>query len=790
MSTAKEKKYKEVNKDMPIAIALMIMLNSKELRKSYVPDANKELLNAILAPLKSDIDHLQEDLFRNNNITLIETDKLFQEIYNNREQYHFDKVILYLKRFYGEEIDFAQINSFEDIRHCYRIIVNHQTQTKNTVFTTEFCWTIAQIFLNGDSATSQDEGVIESDTLSDTDEMFIRSYEDARDTYPIRKEMIQLASGDVYIAGTTLKDAFSTSNSNKNISIIHDLIQNENIRNIYIFVLNYKYMGINQESASKEIETSLTNIMDIVLKADDNCAKVEIFLLDSFNIPFALIANGKLLTRSTYIFDYARHYRGQYLLFGSNNLEYKSIKDYFDVLIKNAYELDMSPQSSYSDVVKQKYIHDEFAYKEKRLKIKKIYPVQLDNLVRASFNKSDKDSKETSSQDFSITPYDDTQRVLLPYLLKTEELLVKLVQMHDPNGWAKIIPCSDLGFPNNIMRIAGGFLTGAYYNWSCAVPIVPVDATINTCTSSVFELKGFDPDTFDDESFTRTVKTVCTSAMESGYAFSFESGNHFLMISKDDSGRYYLVLHCSAKQAKESCIGLYPSERVWYKNKIKTLYSDDQTRFIRYVRSDTAVKFVDYANNFRDLNKEMHEYIAREFASLTGCQIMGQPNIKHHYGMPTSTSIAIGTFAVDTHSTNDNDLIVPVFSDLGKDICIFSVSRKQEQTYTPSGTSQKIVLVPHGWGQEIQGIKSIRVDYVPDEKDRQLILTTNTVHSLDVTPANRICFPEKRVRVLDSVEQFLTQECSHINGSIKTVLHPVYCFCSRAVQDQKYRYDK
>lgn len=78
--------------------------------------------------------------------------------------------------------------------------------------------------------------------------------------------------------------------------------------------------------------------------------------------------------------------------------------------------------------------------------------------------------------------------------------------MHDPNGWAKIIPCSDLGFSNNIMRIAGGFLTGAYYNWSCAVPIVPVDAAINTCTSSVFELRGFDPDSFDDKSFTNTVK--------------------------------------------------------------------------------------------------------------------------------------------------------------------------------------------------------------------------------------------------------------------------------------------
>ena len=64
------------------------------------------------------------------------------------------------------------------------------------------------------------------------------------------------------------------------------------------------------------------------------------------------------------------------------------------------------------------------------------------------------------------------------------------------------------------------------------------------------------------------------------------------------------------------------------------------------------------------------------------------------------------------------------------------------------------------------------------------------VYSLDVTPEDRITFPEESVRVLESAEQFLNKECSHISGYVKTVLHPVYYFCSRAVQDNKYRYDK
>ncbi|MCM1228066.1 MAG: hypothetical protein NC320_11710 [Clostridium sp.] len=274
----------------------------------------------------------------------------------------------------------------------------------------------------------------EPNNSDDAYERHILSYEDVRDTYPIRKEMINSSGGDVYIAGTTLKDALSTSNSNRNISIIQDLIQNGNIQKIYVFILNYKYIGIDQESASKEIETSLTNIMDIILKAEDYCPKVEIILLNSFNIPFALIANDKLLIRSTYMFDYARDYRGQYLIFDSSDLEYESIRNYFDILTKNAYELDMSPQASAFDIVKQKYIKNEFTYKEKSLKIKKIHPVQLENIVRASFNKGGNDKDH---RDFSIIPCDDTQKILLPYLSKTEELLDTLVRLHDSNGWAK-----------------------------------------------------------------------------------------------------------------------------------------------------------------------------------------------------------------------------------------------------------------------------------------------------------------------------------------------------------------
>ncbi len=200
-------------------------------------------------------------------------------------------------------------------------------------------------------------------------------------------------------------------------------------------------MRINQETASKEIETSISNIMDAVLRANGHCPKVQIILLNNFSIPFALIANEALLTRSTFLFDYDRQYRGQYLLYSSGDLEFISAKKYFDLLIENAYELEMSPNSGVTDNIKKKYRSHKVAYIEKGLTIKKIHPTQLDNLVRTSFVTLDESSTNSIHSAFSIPKKDDTQDVLLPYLSETERLLEKLVTDHDPHGGARSSPC-------------------------------------------------------------------------------------------------------------------------------------------------------------------------------------------------------------------------------------------------------------------------------------------------------------------------------------------------------------
>ncbi len=170
---------------MPIAIALMILLGSRELRKNRVALEYKERLSMVLAPLVSDIDHLSEDIFRNNNIDLIDNDDIYKRFYENREQYHFDNLIAYLHFFYMDDISFSQINNFEDIKCCYQVIKKHQTKTTNTKFTPDFCWKIACFFLNKH---------FELDNSDDVYECRILSYKDATDTYPIRKEMLKSSS--------------------------------------------------------------------------------------------------------------------------------------------------------------------------------------------------------------------------------------------------------------------------------------------------------------------------------------------------------------------------------------------------------------------------------------------------------------------------------------------------------------------------------------------------------------------------------------------------------------------
>lgn len=756
-----------VDTEMPLAVFFMILLGTDEIKYSDI--RVKRLARPLYYKSKVEEKNTQwkqyfsDEIYNNVGEDKIsyhdneECDEFYRDILDNKRDYNFSALLKFFSHFYG----YNKLNSIaevEDVKECYKTIVKHRTKTKGVDFDKEYCWRISQMFLPKGS--------------------YIESLDLEVEPYIRRKEMVKNACDVIYISGTTLKDALSVANENAESSIIHDIFNNGNIKTVNIFLLNYVYVGINQEDASKEIEISILNILQKVRDAE-RCPQINIVLLSDFDISFSLLTQEALLIRSTNLFTKQRCYKGQYLFFNSKSQEYKSMHDYFNFLLKRAYNIDInSRKESVYEIKKQMRANNKLG---RFVTLKKIHPVQLENLVRSSFVECHKRNYDLSK--FKIV--DHTQEVLLPYLFETEKLLESVVKEHDCEGWAKIIPSADLGFPNNVLRISGGFLTGALYDWYCSVPIVPVDATVNTCTSSAFKLEGFD-ESMSNEDFKEKISLLCKNAMENGYSFNLESGNHFLMVAKDDDKTFYLILHCSATQSKESCFGLYPSEHAWFNDNIKTKYNEDKTRYIRYIRGDAAVRFIDYTNRFHDFNEELHYYIAKHFANFCGTRLSSEnPIIKHHYGMPTSSSIAIGTFVVNI---NTNDLIVPVFSDFGRDVCLYELSHTQPQTYTLSGTSEEVVLVPHGWGQIIDGIEHITISNVEQENQRLLTLELkDSSVQYPVAPSARLSLNQKRVRSFDNINDFFDNECTYINGSVKKLLHPVFCYCEHSKKNNCFK---
>lgn len=776
-----------INNNMPLAVPLMILCGMDDLC------VGNESVNLLTTPLwrvnyrerKSDgLDvpdaekaakkHISEEIYKNStdrgSLRFCDDDaaECYSDIFERKDEFNFKELSRYFNYFYSCTTKESP-KSWEDVRECYKIMFEYRIKNKGTEYDKEFCWKIASMFLeNHDTETAESD--LHTESFKTVRTMTLE------DSYVQRREMIRNASGTVYICGTTLKDAFSASSD---CSIINDLFGNDEINTINIFLLNYYYIDVNKEDASKEIVTSILNIFDYIKEngLSENL-KINIVLFSKFDIPFSLITSKALLKRSMYLFSRSREYKGQYLLFDNEAEEYQAAKKYYDFMLESAYYVGLNaPQQCAYEV--ERCLRSDYSLRQ-HVSLKRVHPMQIKNIVCSSFYYSRGKSEVDYSEYLNL---DDTQRVLLPYLEKTEELLERVVKKHDKSGWAKIIPSADLGFPNNVSRIAGGFLTGALYDWSCSVPIIPVDATVNTCTSSVFRLYDFN-ENLSNNDFENIVDRLCRRAMNIGYSFTYRSGNHFLTVAKDDDEQYYLIQHSSAKQCKESCFGLYPSRRAWFNQYIKVEKDSESGRYLRYIRGNAAVNFYDYACRFRSYNEEIHEYVAEQFAELCGTHTdKNTACIKHHYGMPTSSSIAIGTFVVNIDEADKEDeRIVPIFSDYRKDIVLFKSDSEQNTTYRLAGDNSNVILVPHGWGQEIDGIRELSV-----ENGRNLILScADRKMEYHITSSERIRCSQKHVRHFDNVEQFLNDRCKYLNGRIIKVLHPIYCYCERSFEDSEH----
>ncbi len=620
--------------------------------------------------------------------------------------------------------------------------------------------------------------------------------------HELRRLLIDTARGKLYIAGETLGNAFSSANKGDAV-IIDNLVHTISSRklteiNVYLMDPNV----LKGANSFDPLETLSTNIQSLIrhlkLVLKSNQCKLNIYFLPFLDIDHAVITDKFMLFRSTKIWTRSRDHKGSVMLYykykGSDDCddqgEYNAHKRYLDTLSANAVLINTEKLADIdNNLSKNLQVHFNIRNAVFELKklgnfsidLYKVYNSQLERLAVSSFIIDKSRFTFDFKLDSAITCIDDlynpqnllndnSQTVLLKHIKATERLLnnaIKIYDKRDESG-AIIIPSLDLGYPNNIMRLAGGFATGILIDWECGTPIIPIDATVNVCSSSVFKINPSDELL---KNFVATIKsTIEKAVLNCGYSFSFTSGNHFLMLANDNDGYYYLVLHSSAKEMKESYFGLYPSEGNWYSSKIKHIYEDN--KYLRYIKGDEAEYFIETAHHIEKYNEEIHKWLSFEL----NCKIKPEMSIiKHHYYMPTDSSIAIGAFAELPGET------VPLFSDVKKPVYLFKIG-ENNWTYNLGGRKGSVCVVPHGWGQQIENIKEFNYNdnvlsfFLSDGRTEnyKVISTERIKNELDSTRNPEL---SKRIRSFKDGYEFLDKCKKCLNGTIEKVLIPKYLYC-------------
>jgi hypothetical protein len=357
----------------------------------------------------------------------------------------------------------------------------------------------------------------------------------------------------------------------------------------------------------------------------------------------------------------------------------------------------------------------------------------------------------------TLTHPDQTQSSLLPYLQETENLLAQAATaVSGKAGAAEIVAMPDLGLPHNVRRIHGGFLTGAYYSWQSSVPLVPVDATVNVCGVSVYQLER--PLSGEQEFLQRVGKAKEAMAATTPYVWNYDSGNHFVTLAEvREPGQLpegqYLVLHASTAEFKRQFNGLYPSPGNWYSQDIQVTEGANR-RYLRYLSGTKAENFYRTAEMLESYQRERQRICAELIAGPGGLAIemLSVP----HYGMPDQGSVAIGC-----QWLAESDPTYLLLTRPGAPLYMISASADgQNRVDTEKGVR---LLTPHGLGVRATSSFALEV-----KKDSLQLLDRQ--YSLDTSLAGEDFI---RIRDFDGIPTVK----SHLDfcpGEITGTLHPLY----------------
>lgn len=193
-------------------------------------------------------------------------------------------------------------------------------------------------------------------------------------------------------------------------------------------------------------------------------------------------------------------------------------------------------------------------------------------------------------------------------------------------------------------------------------------------------------------------------------------------------------------------------------------------RYLRYIKEKEAEYFIQTAHHNEKYNEKLHKWIADY---LSNGRIVEEPIIKHHYYMPTDSSIALGTFVEPPGET------VPIFSDVGKPVYLFKIA-EDNWTYNLGGRKGSVCIVPHGWGPKIDQVKGII--YNKSTNTLCFQCDDSKVVNYKVVSRERINDQlDKKIRNFSNGEEFLKKGKKFLKGQIITTLTPHYLYCQQYV---------
>jgi hypothetical protein len=171
---------------------------------------------------------------------------------------------------------------------------------------------------------------------------------------------------------------------------------------------------------------------------------------------------------------------------------------------------------------------------------------------------------------------DFTRYNLSKYINVTNDLIIDTLKLYDTSAKSKIITTMELGFPNDVIRLAGGFGVGLYIQWDACIPFIPIDTTVSVCSTSLFTLSN----DIEEKITPASIQNIQEQILRHGFRPNFDRGNHFIIYAKSRiSNQYFLILHSDAYNAGYE--SMFPEFGNWYYNHIKILTKGN--RYLRYI---------------------------------------------------------------------------------------------------------------------------------------------------------------------------------------------------------------